>query len=64
MATLQQLPSGNWRILFYVDNLDGTRIRKSLTAPTRWEAEKMAEETQKGFHGTKWQKSILPVRIE
>jgi len=25
-------------------NLDGTRIRKSLTAPTRWEAEKMAEE--------------------
>lgn len=44
MATLQQLPSGNWRILFYVDNLDGTRIRKSLTAPTRWEAEKMAEE--------------------
>ena len=44
MATLQQLPSGNWRILFYVDNLDGTRTRKSLTAPTRREAEKMAEE--------------------
>lgn len=44
MATIQQLPSGNWRILFYVDNIDGSRTRKSLTAPTRWEAEKMAAE--------------------
>ena len=44
MATIQQLPSGNWRILFYVDNIDGSRTRKSLTAPTRWEAEKLAEE--------------------
>ena len=44
MATFQQLSSGNWRILFYVDNIDGTRIRKSLTAPTREEAEKLAED--------------------
>ena len=44
MATIQQLPSGNWRILFYVDGPDGKRIRKSLTAPTRWQAEQLAAE--------------------
>ncbi len=44
MATIQQLPSGNWRVLFYIENLDGTRTRKSLTAPTRWEAERLAAE--------------------
>ena len=25
MATIQQLPSGNWRALFYIENPDGTR---------------------------------------
>ena len=44
MATIQQLPSGNWRVQWYADAPDGTRIRKSATAPTRWEAEKMAAE--------------------
>ena len=44
MATIQQLPSGNWRVQFYVDEPDGTRKRMSLTAPTRWQAEKMAAE--------------------
>ena len=44
MATIQQLPSGNWRVQWYTDAPDGTRIRKSATAPTRWEAEKMAAE--------------------
>lgn len=44
MATIQQLPSGNWRALFYIENPDGTRTRKSLTAPTRWEAERLAAE--------------------
>ena len=44
MATLQKLPSGNWRAQFYVENLDGTRSRKSVTVPTRWEAERLAAE--------------------
>ena len=44
MATIQQLPSGNWRVQWYTNAPDGTRIRKSATAPTRWEAEKLAAE--------------------
>ena len=44
MATLSQLPSGNWRAQFYVENADGTRSRKSVTAPTRWMAERLAAE--------------------
>lgn len=48
MSTIQKLPSGSWRVQFYVDNPDGTRTRKSVTAPTRWEAEKKASE----FSGT------------
>ena len=44
MATIKQLPSGNWRVQFYTDNPDGTRTRKSVTAPTRWQAEQKAAE--------------------
>ena len=44
MATLQQLPSGNWRAQFFVIDKNGKRHRKSVTAPTRWEAEKLAAE--------------------
>lgn len=44
MATSQKLPSGNWRAQFFIVDKDGTRKRKSVTAPTRWEAEKMAAE--------------------
>lgn len=44
MATLQQLPSGSWRAQFYVTDADGNRTRKSITAPTRWEAERLAAE--------------------
>lgn len=54
MATIQQLPSGNWRVQFYVENPDGTRSRKSVTAPTRWEAEKMAAE----YTGTMQQMTV------
>ena len=44
MATVQQLPSGNWRALFFVIDKDGKRRRKSVTAATRWEAERLAAE--------------------
>ncbi len=44
MATIQKLPSGNWRAQFYVIGADGKRHRRSVTAPTRWEAERLAEE--------------------
>ena len=44
MPAFQKLPSGNWRVLFYITNPDGSRTRKSLTAKTRWEAEKLAAE--------------------
>lgn len=44
MTTIQQLPSGNWRVQWYTNAPDGTRIRKSATAPTWWEAEKLAAE--------------------
>ncbi len=44
MATIQQLPSGNWRAQIYVTAPDGTRKRISLTAKTRWAVEKMAAE--------------------
>lgn len=44
MATIQQLPSGNWRAQFYVIGQDGKRHRRSVTAPTRWEAERLAAE--------------------
>ena len=44
MATTKQLPSGNWRAQFYVLGKDGKRYRRSVTAPTRWEAERLAAE--------------------
>lgn len=44
MATFQKLPSGTWRALVYVKNPDGSRSRKSLTAKTRWEIEKLVAE--------------------
>ena len=44
MATSQKLPSGNWRAQFFIVDKKGNRHRKSVTAPTRWQAEKLAEE--------------------
>lgn len=44
MPAFQKLPSGTWRVLVYVTNPDGSKTRKSLTAPTRWQAEKLAAE--------------------
>lgn len=45
MARAKQLKSGNWnvQILVGIDE-NGKRIRKSFTAPTRWEAERKADE--------------------
>lgn len=43
MAKAKKLPSGNWRVLvFYMDG--GVRKRKSITAPTKKEAEYQASE--------------------
>ena len=45
MANAKQMPSGNWRVqLFLGTDENGVKRKKSFTAPTRWEAEKMAAE--------------------
>lgn len=45
MARAKKLKSGNWnvQVLVGIDE-NGKRIRKSFTAPTRWEAERIAAE--------------------
>lgn len=49
MANAHQLPSGTWRILVYVGKDErGKDKRKSITAPTKWECEKLAEEYLQG----------------
>lgn len=45
MAKAIKLKSGNWNVKIYVGkDENGKRIRKSFTAPTRWEAEKLADD--------------------
>lgn len=45
MATAKKLKSGTWRIEVYIGrDENGKKIRKYITAPTRWEAEKLADE--------------------
>ncbi len=45
MAKAVQLPSGTWRVqVFLGTDENGRKRKKSITAPTRWEAEKKAEE--------------------
>lgn len=51
MATAKKLPSGNWRIQIYIGTSpDGKKHKKSITASTRWECEKLAEEYLQGKH--------------
>ena len=45
MANAKQMPSGNWRVqVFLGTNADGKKMKKSITAPTRWQAEMLAAE--------------------
>ena len=45
MANAKQMPSGNWRVQVYLGtDQNGRKLKKSITAPTRWEAEKLAAE--------------------
>ena len=45
MASAKKLPSGNWRIQVFVGkNADDGNNMKSFTAPTHWQAEKIAAE--------------------
>lgn len=45
MANAKQMPSDNWRVqVFLGTDRDGKKSKKSITAPTRWEAEKLAVE--------------------
>ena len=45
MATAKKLPSGSWRVQVLAGyDASGKKIQKSFTAPTKWEAEKMADE--------------------
>ena len=45
MANAKQMPSGNWRVqVFLGTDENGKKRKKSITAPTRWEAEKQAAE--------------------
>lgn len=49
MASAKQLPSGTWRILVYLGKDErGKDKRKSITAPTKWECEKLADEFLQG----------------
>ena len=43
MANAKQMPSGNWRVQIYLGiNKEGKKEKKSITAPTRWQAEMLA----------------------
>ena len=45
MANATQMPSGAWRVQVYLGtDENGVKRKKSITAPTRWEAEKLAAE--------------------
>ena len=45
MANAKQMPFGNWRVqVFLGTNADGKKMKKSITAPTRWQAEMLAAE--------------------
>ena len=45
MATAKKTPSGNWRVqIFLGRDKDGTKRKKSITAPTKREAERLAAE--------------------
>ena len=45
MANAKQMPSGNWRVqVFLGTSADGKKMKKSITAPTRWQAEMLAAE--------------------
>ena len=43
MATARKTRSGKWRIQFFTYDEFGTKTRRSFTANTRWEAERMAD---------------------
>ncbi len=43
MANAKQMSSGNWRVQIYLGiNKEGKKEKKSITAPTRWQAEMLA----------------------
>lgn len=45
MASVEKLPSGNWRATAFLGrDENGKKIRKTFTAPTKWQALKAAEE--------------------
>lgn len=49
MANAKKLPSGNWRVQVYLGvGDDGKKHKKSITAPTKWECEKLADEYLQG----------------
>lgn len=49
MANAKKEKSGNWRVQIYIGkDENGVKHKKSFTAPTKWEAEKMAEEYKQG----------------
>ena len=51
MANAKQMPSGNWRVQVYLGtDQNGRKLKKSITAPTRWEAEKLAAEYLENIH--------------
>ena len=43
MANAKQMPSGNWRVQIYLGiNKESKKEKKSITTPTRWQAEMLA----------------------
>lgn len=70
MAKATKLPSGNWRCVVYVrTDENGKRIRRSFTAPTKKEAERLAAEfnaykRRESTSGTKSIEMILEEYIQ
>jgi len=60
MATARKLPSGSWRIRVYSHTENGKKVYESFTAPTKYEAEKMASDWK--ADRTKQKRSGLTVK--
>ena len=54
MANAKQMPSGKWRVqVFLGTDENGKKRKKSITAPTGWQAEKLAAEIMQDLQTTR-----------
>lgn len=63
MATAKKTPSGKWRVqIFLGNNKDGKKTKKSITASTKRDAEKLAEDFLRKMEQAEAEKQITTVR--